>query len=133
MLASMLHALPVLAADKSKVPFFIAGGVLAVGRLRVDGDRDAPRADFPRSAGGRRVIAISALLVVGAMSTAITAGVPAKTTTGTPASSSAPAPAPAPAPASKARSRARRWRSPADPTGQLKFDKSVVTVAAAWR
>ena len=68
-------AMSVLAAAPSKVPFYIAGGVLAAWAvaLAVFGVRHP---GFPASRSGRRgVIAVSALLVAGAMSMAIvTAG-----------------------------------------------------------
>lgn len=64
-----------LAAAPSKVPFYIAGGLLAAWAvvLAINGIR---RPDFPDSKGGRRgVIGVSVLLVLGAVSTAIvTAG-----------------------------------------------------------
>ena len=64
-----------LAAAPSKVPFYIAGGLLAAWAvvLAINGIR---RPKFPDSKGGRRgVIGVSVLLVLGAMSTAIvTAG-----------------------------------------------------------
>ena len=68
-------ALSVLAAAPSKVPFYVAGGVLAAWAvvLAVVGIR---RPGFPSSKGGRRgVVGASLLLVVAAMSTAVaTAG-----------------------------------------------------------
>ena len=64
-----------LAAAPSKVPFYIAGGLLAAWAvvLAINGIR---RPDFPSTKGGRRgVIGMSVLLVLGAGSTAIlTAG-----------------------------------------------------------
>ena len=64
-----------LAAAPSKVPFYIAGGLLAAWAvvLAINGIR---RPDFPSTKGGRRgVIGMSVLLVLGAVSTAIlTAG-----------------------------------------------------------
>jgi plastocyanin len=68
-------ALSVLAAAPSKVPFYLAGGVLAAWAvvLAFVGIR---RPGFPTSKGGRRgVIGASLLLVLAAMSTAVaTAG-----------------------------------------------------------
>jgi plastocyanin len=64
-----------IAAAPSKVPFYVAGGLLAAWAvvLAVNGIR---RPDFPSSKGGRRgVIGASLVLVLAAMSTAIlTAG-----------------------------------------------------------
>ncbi len=83
-----LHLAPILGAEKSKVPFYIAGGVLVAWALIVSvGLGRAP--DFPRTASAQRaVIAISAVLVV------IAAGVAVITSGGSTkaeASSSAPA------------------------------------------
>jgi plastocyanin len=102
---SAILLLPVVAAEKSKVPFFIAGGILAGWAIFVSIALGLRRAEFPGSLLGERVvIAISVVLVLAAVSTAvITASAPAKTgeasASGTaPSSGSAPAPAPAPAP-----------------------------------
>jgi hypothetical protein len=78
-----LQLAPVLAAEKSKVPFFVAGGLLVVWALVVSLGLGLRKPNFPGSAQGERaVIAISAVLVLGAISTAvITAGTPAKSAT----------------------------------------------------
>jgi plastocyanin len=75
-----LQLAPVLAAEKSKVPFYIAGGILVVWAMTLSLGIGLRRPDFPGSlAGQRAVMAISAVLVVGAVSTAVlTASVPAK-------------------------------------------------------
>jgi hypothetical protein len=72
----MLHGLLLLAtaaeeAESSKVPFFVAGGLLAAWAvlLAFYGLR---KPDFPRGdAGARGVMAISAILMVAAMATSI--------------------------------------------------------------
>jgi|SRR5947209_9308843 len=98
--ATALHLAPVLAAEKSRVPFYVAGGLLACWALVVSLGLGLRRVDFPGNIGGERaVIAISLVLVLAATSTAvITSGsdkasaatsAPA-TTTSAPASSSAP-------------------------------------------
>lgn len=76
-----LHIAPVLAAEKSKVPFYVAGGVLVAWALFVSMALGMRRADFPSSLAQQRVVgAISAVLVVAAIATAvITSGTPAKT------------------------------------------------------
>lgn len=84
---------PVLAAEKSKVPFFIAGGLLVLWALFVSlvlGMRDTK---FPGDLRGQRTIsAITILLVVGALSTAVlTSGTPAKPVTVTPLHQLSPA------------------------------------------
>ncbi|HMD56201.1 MAG TPA: plastocyanin/azurin family copper-binding protein [Solirubrobacteraceae bacterium] len=83
----------VLAAEKSKVPFFIAGGLLVLWALVIAlgfGLRD-PR--FPGDLQGQRTVsAITILLVLGAVSTAvITASPPTKTVTVTPVHQVSPA------------------------------------------
>lgn len=78
---SALALLPVVAAEKSKVPFFIAGGLLAVWALVVSVLLGFRKERFPGSPAGQRgVIAISLVLVAAALSTAIlTSGSPTKT------------------------------------------------------
>jgi plastocyanin len=70
--AAALHLAPVLAAEKSRVPFFIAGGLLAAWALIVSLGLGLRHADFPHKLGGERaVIAVSVVLVLAAMSTAV--------------------------------------------------------------
>jgi plastocyanin len=75
-----LQVAPVLAAEKSKVPFYIAGGLLVVWALTVSLGLGMRRPGFPGSlAGQRAVIAVTAVLVLAAVSSAVlTAGTPAK-------------------------------------------------------
>ncbi len=78
--AFALQLAPVLAAEKSKVPFYIAGGLLVVWALTLSLGIGLRRPDFPSTlAGQRAIMAVSVVLVVGAISTAVlTSGVPAK-------------------------------------------------------
>src|SRR5438067_2433545 len=78
--AAALHLAPVLAAEKSKVPFYVAGGVLVAWALVVSLGFGLRRVDFPDTLGGERaVMAITAVLVLGAVSTAvITSGTESK-------------------------------------------------------
>jgi plastocyanin len=71
---------PVLAAEKSKVPFYIAGGLLVVWALTLSLGLGMRKPDFPSSLAGQRgVIAVTAVLVLAAVSTAVlTSSVPAK-------------------------------------------------------
>jgi plastocyanin len=91
-----LHLAPILAAEKSRVPFYIAGGVLIAWAFIVSMGIGMRRPDFPSSQSGQRlVIAISAVLVVATASTAvITASTPAKAA-GSGSSTSASTPSPA--------------------------------------
>jgi plastocyanin len=77
-----LQLAPVLAAEKSKVPFYIAGGLLVVWALTLSVGIGMRKPDFPGSAAGQRgVVAVSAVLVLAAVSTAVlTSSVPAKGT-----------------------------------------------------
>ena len=72
MLATIVHIAPVLAAEKSKVPYYIAGGLLVVWALILSMVVGARNPDFPRDLGGQRlVIAISAVLVLATVSMAV--------------------------------------------------------------
>jgi plastocyanin len=105
---------PVLAAEKSKVPFYIAGGLLVLWALTLSLGLGLRKPDFPGSLRGQRIVgAITAVFVIGAASTAVitsggsdTASAAAQSTTTAaseaPASGSAATEAPAsskPAPA----------------------------------
>lgn len=72
-----LVLLPLLGAAKSKVPFYIAGGLLVCWALLVSVGIGLRRPSFPSDATGERLlIAITALLVVAATATAVaTSGV----------------------------------------------------------
>jgi plastocyanin len=69
-----------LAAEKSKVPFYIAGGALATWAVIVSVGLGLRKPRFPYTlAGQRAVLAISTVLVAAAVSTAVlTSGSPAK-------------------------------------------------------
>src|SRR6202042_1358593 len=68
----VLQLVPVLAAEKSKVPFYIAGGLLVAWALLISMGIGARKADFPSSLTQQRaVIAITAVLVVFAVSMAV--------------------------------------------------------------
>ncbi len=136
---------PVLAAEKSHVPFYIAGGLLIAWALTVSLvlGRDG---DFPKDQSGQRaVIGITALLVIAAAGTAvITAGTPAKATESTSTSAATPqAPAPAaPATSSSASTAAPAPAAPspasastslklaADPNNALAFDTKTLNAKA---
>jgi plastocyanin len=91
--------MPILGADKSRVPFYIAGGVLVVWALIVSLGLGLRRPDFPgNQASERLVIAISAVLVFLTASMAvITSGSPAKAAGGSSAQSPAGGASSAPA------------------------------------
>lgn len=72
-----MHALataiaPVLAAEKSHVPFYIAGGLLVVWALVLSLVLGMRRENFPDNMGGQRAIAgVSIVLVIAAMAAAV--------------------------------------------------------------
>lgn len=70
--ALAVHIAPVLAAEKSKVPFYIAGGLLVLWALTVSVVLGLRNPDFPGNLAGQRTVgAISAVLVVAALVTAV--------------------------------------------------------------
>jgi uncharacterized cupredoxin-like copper-binding protein len=70
--AAIVHFAPVLAAEKSKVPFYIAGGVLVAWALILSMGIGMRNASFPATLGAERgVMAISAVLVLAAVSMAV--------------------------------------------------------------
>jgi plastocyanin len=150
-----LQLAPVLAAEKSKVPFYLAGGLLVAWALFVSLALGLRRPDFPGSqAGERAVMAISAVLVLAAISSAVltsgssptakaassplpvapTPAVPAagsaastpSSTSQAPASTSAAPAAQAPATSGAATS----LKLAADPGGLLRFDSRLLSAKA---
>jgi hypothetical protein len=78
--AVAIQLAPVIGAEKSKVPFYIAGGALVVWAAALSLALGMRKPDFPADAMGERaVIAITAVLVLAAASMAVvTSGTPAK-------------------------------------------------------
>jgi plastocyanin len=70
--AATLHLIPILAAEKSKVPFYIAGGLLVAWAFALG----LRRGDFPTNEGGQRVIVVvtAALVLITAATAIITSG-----------------------------------------------------------
>jgi hypothetical protein len=82
--AVAIQLAPIMGAEKSKVPFYIAGGALVVWAVVLSLALGMRRPGFPGGAMGERaVIAITAVLVLAAASMAVV-------TSGTPAKASAP-------------------------------------------
>ena len=72
MLATIVHVAPVLAAEKSKVPYYIAGGVLVAWALILSIGIGTRNPNFPSTLAAQRlVIAISAVLVLATVSMAV--------------------------------------------------------------
>jgi plastocyanin len=108
----------VFASAPSKVPFYLAGGLLAGWAVLLSA-MGLRHPDFPESSGRARLVMLtSGLLVAAAVTTAVvTAG----------EESAEPASAPS-GPAGAAAASALRLT--ADPTGKLAFDKKTATVSA---
>jgi uncharacterized cupredoxin-like copper-binding protein len=77
---AMLQLTPIVGAEKSKVPFYIAGGVLIVWALVISMGLGMRRPDFPSTQKGERmIIGVSIVLVLVTAATAVlTASVPSK-------------------------------------------------------
>ncbi len=72
MLVAIVHFLPVLAAEKSKVPYYIAGGLLVAWALFLALGLGRANPSFPSTVGAQRaVMAISAVLVLATVSMAV--------------------------------------------------------------
>lgn len=72
MFATIVHIAPVLAAEKSKVPYYIAGGLLVAWALILSVGVGTRNPNFPSTLGGQRaVMAITAVLVLTTVSTAV--------------------------------------------------------------
>lgn len=72
MFATIVHIAPVLAAEKSKVPYYIAGGVLVAWALLLSLGIGTRNPNFPSTLGGQRaVMAITAVLVLATVSMAV--------------------------------------------------------------
>ena len=70
--AAVLQLAPILGAEKSKAPFYIAGGLLVAWALLLSLGIGMRRSDFPSNLAQQRgVMAISAVLVLAAVSTAV--------------------------------------------------------------
>jgi uncharacterized cupredoxin-like copper-binding protein len=70
--AAIVHFAPVLAAEKSKLPFYIAGGLLVTWALIVSVGIGMRNPSFPSTVAAQRtVMAISAVLVLAAVSMAV--------------------------------------------------------------
>lgn len=105
MLAAALHLVPILGAEKSKVPFYIGGGLLVCWAILVSLGIGLRKPDWPANlAGQRAVIAITVVLVVATATTAIitSGGSKAEALAVAPSAASTQATASTPAPASTA-------------------------------
>jgi plastocyanin len=146
-----LQLLPILGAEKSRTPFYIAGGVLVAWALFVSLGLGMRRPDFPGSQAGERVVvAISAALVLltvamavvssstpaKATSAAATVPVtprplpPPRATTGAPVSPKATTGTPIPPSSPAARTAESVLMLAANPEGQLSFNTKQLSAKA---
>jgi plastocyanin len=116
--SAALHFAPILGAEKSKVPFYIAGGLLVAWALIVSLGLGMRRPDFPGNLTGQRIVAtITVVLVIAAASTAVI-------TSGSAAKEAQAAPATAPAAASTAPASTPAASTPAPATAKSPPAKS---------
>jgi uncharacterized cupredoxin-like copper-binding protein len=113
--AAIVHLAPILGAEKSRTPFYIAGGVLVVWAFVLSVGIGLRNASFPRTLGAERaVMGISAVLVVLTVSMAVaTSGGSASRATVAPTTQEGREAAPPPG--------ASSLKQAADPAGQLRF------------
>lgn len=139
---SALQLAPVLAAEKSKTPFYIAGGILVAWALIISMAIGMRRPGFPSSLTEQRaVMGVTVVLVLATVSTAvITAGPPGKaeevhphgsaatetSTTATTPTATTGTPAPPSSPAAAA----SRLSIAADPSGQLAYSTTQLQAKA---
>lgn len=113
--AGILHLTPVLAAEKSKVPFYIAGGVLVAWALIVSFGIGMRNPRFPATvAAERTVMGITAVLVLVAVSMAVV-------TSGGSTSKATAAPVTQAGREAASGSGTSSLKEEADPEGQLRF------------
>jgi uncharacterized cupredoxin-like copper-binding protein len=137
-----LQLAPVLAAEKSKVPFYIAGGLLVAWALLLGVGIGMRRSDFPANEGQQRgVIGVTAILVLLAASMAVvtSGGSKSETATAAPATSSTESsstattsstPTATTAPTSSPASATTSLNLAANPEGQLSYDTKQLSAKA---
>jgi uncharacterized cupredoxin-like copper-binding protein len=144
-----LQLAPVIAAEKSKVPFYIAGGLLVAWALLLSLGIGLRRSDFPSNVSQQRmVVAITGVLVLAAVGMAVltsggaTSSVAAGSSTTSTATETAPpstssstqptATTGTPKPPSSPAPPAASLKLAANPEGQLSYDtKSLSTKAGS--
>jgi plastocyanin len=125
--AAVLQLAPILGAEKSKVPFYIAGGALVAWALIVSVGLGLRKPDFPGTRARQRgVIAVTAVLVLVAVSMAVITSGGGTTKTATLATSAATVSS-AQAPASGS---STSLKLAANPEGQLKYNTKELSAPA---
>jgi uncharacterized cupredoxin-like copper-binding protein len=130
--AAVLQLAPILGAEKSKVPFYIAGGALVAWALIVSLGLGMRRPDFPSGPSQQRgVIAVTVVLVLAAVSMAVvTSGGSTKKTVTSAATTSPATPTPAPATTSPATPPTATTGTPAPPSSPAAAPATPLTLAA---
>ena len=124
MFAAIAHFGPVLAAEKSKVPYYIAGGLLVAWALFVSVGLGRRNPNFPGTIGGQRaVMAISAVLVLATVSMAVA-------TSGSSSAKATIAPINQPGREGASGSGTSSLTEEADPEGQLRFTTKNLSARA---
>jgi plastocyanin len=135
-----VHLAPILGAEKSKVPFYIAGGILVVWAMTLSLLLGLRKPDFPGNLVGQRVVgAISAVLVLAAVSTAVItsgggtekAGAASGSSTQTAAAQETPSPPAESTPSSSTPARSTPTGSPIATTGTPAPPSSPAAKASA--
>jgi uncharacterized cupredoxin-like copper-binding protein len=122
--AAIVHFAPVLAAEKSKLPFYIAGGLLVAWALIVSAGIGMRNPSFPSTAAAQRtVMAISAVLVLAAVSMAVV-------TSGGSAGKATAAPLTQAGREAASGSGSSSVKDEADPEGQLRFATRYLSAKA---
>jgi len=135
--AAVLQLAPILGAEKSKVPFYIAGGVLVAWALIVSLGLGMRRPDFPSGPSQQRgIIAVTVVLVLAAVSMAVatSGGSTQKTATSAAATSpaappSSPAQTPATGSATSTASPTATTGTPAPPSSPAAASTSLTLAA----
>jgi len=113
---AVLQLAPIVGAEKSKVPFYIAGGLLVAWALILSVVIGMRRPDFPGTKAAQRgVIAVTTVLVLGAVGTAVlTSGGSTTTAPSSPAASAS----------------TTALKLAANPAGQLSYDTKQLSAKA---
>jgi uncharacterized cupredoxin-like copper-binding protein len=124
MLATIVHTVPVLAAEKSKVPYYIAGGLLVAWALVLSLGIGSRNPNFPSTLGGQRaVMAITAVLVLATVSMAVA-------TSGGSSAKATVAPVTQTGREAASGSGTSSLKEEADPAGQLRYTTESLSAKA---
>jgi plastocyanin len=124
-----LHSV-LAAGEPSKVPFYVMGAVLAAWAVVLSAI-GLSQADFPGTAArARAVMAISAVLVLGTITSAVATSSKHHAEGETQTEGQEPAPGKPPPPAPPGGGGGATLQVSADPTGQLKFEQTSLSAKA---